>query len=405
MATANILALVFNLMALPGRAQDMTCPIGTSTAPGVFYIIGASGGDSKAACENTFEATRAGIEAGMNAVELDISMTEDKVVFLWNDPNPIEPSSQARTTGLFVNGMCRPVFRTIAHARNQVWSEIYKNFGYTNETGSDQEVEIPTLHEWLIEFAARPEILLIVLDIKVNEVEQADYLVDHIMSKAKQLGAETKIRLLSSHYTMVAALQSSLERADYDQDIAGRVWGGTTVTLHFGSSEYFDGVEESKKECYGLTSVGQSESSNGWREYQNMVRRMVSSRDKEATEGKKYIPVLTWRINTVEKMAWLICSGVDGIYTDDVAEMWLLQQRKMLGDIVCCARDIVLPCLMNTDSRVTGQGCSTYGLSWHDQKVEPCSLLPAPLDFDNMGTQLTCRENRFAPKGHDINCS
>ena len=51
----------------------------------------------QAACENTGAATEAGLTAGITAVELDISMSKDRVVFLWNDPNPLDPASTART--------------------------------------------------------------------------------------------------------------------------------------------------------------------------------------------------------------------------------------------------------------------------------------------------------------------
>ena len=51
---------------------------------------------AQAACENTAAATTAGLAAGATAVELDVSMSKDKVVFLWNDPNPLEPTAQAR---------------------------------------------------------------------------------------------------------------------------------------------------------------------------------------------------------------------------------------------------------------------------------------------------------------------
>ena len=95
-----------------------------------------------------------------------------------------------------------------------------------------------------------------------------------------------------------------------------------------------------------FSSVGQSVSSNGWREYQEIVRRMVTTRllemimammgvmtmmmlmtrmikkmttatmmmyrNEQARSGSKYIPVLVWRINSVEQMAWLMCQGVDG---------------------------------------------------------------------------------------------
>ena len=49
------------------------------------------------ACENTAAATTAGLAAGMNAVELDVSVSRDNVVFLWSDPMPADPIAQART--------------------------------------------------------------------------------------------------------------------------------------------------------------------------------------------------------------------------------------------------------------------------------------------------------------------
>ena len=47
-------------------------------------------------CENTAAATTAGLSAGMNAVEIDVSVSRDNVVFLWNDPMPTDPIAQAR---------------------------------------------------------------------------------------------------------------------------------------------------------------------------------------------------------------------------------------------------------------------------------------------------------------------
>ena len=51
-------------------------------------ILGHAGGDPVRACENTVEATRAGLEAGMEAVHIDISLSKDKVPFLWRDHDP-----------------------------------------------------------------------------------------------------------------------------------------------------------------------------------------------------------------------------------------------------------------------------------------------------------------------------
>ena len=51
-------------------------------------ILGHAGGDPVRACENTIEATRAGLEASMEAVHIDISISKDKVPFLWRDHDP-----------------------------------------------------------------------------------------------------------------------------------------------------------------------------------------------------------------------------------------------------------------------------------------------------------------------------
>ena len=50
--------------------------------------MGDSGGDPKSACENTFEATEAGLKAGMTAVRIDISMSAEGVLFLWRHHLP-----------------------------------------------------------------------------------------------------------------------------------------------------------------------------------------------------------------------------------------------------------------------------------------------------------------------------
>jgi len=378
-----------------GEAQDLTCPTGV-VKPSSFYVIGASGGDIKAACENTEAATTAGLAAGMNAVELDISVSQDNVVFLWNDPMPLDPSATARSQGLFVTGMCRPVFRTLLPSRNMVFSLIRQTYKYVNESGIDQNAVIPTLHEWMDSFAAKTELELIILDLKIAEIDLADFLVKHIMDKANNLGVGNKIRLVSSDYSMAGALQSALSRNSEQINIVSRVFGGTTGTVHFGydSTEDFDAIREAKTECYGMANLGQTISSNGWREYQTLVNKMIRFRDQEVADGGNYIPVIGWRINKVEKMAFLMCSGVDGLYTDEVAALASLKQRQDANEIQCCSpSDVSLGCLPRVDPRVMGQGCSSMGLSWYDLEVNQCPLLD--IDFLYSGTKLVCRQNKF----------
>jgi len=390
-----IKTLVIVGLASLGKSQVLTCPTGV-TKPSTFYVIGASGGDIKNACENTEDATTAGIAAGMNAVELDISVSQDDVVFLWNDPTPLDPSATARSQGLFVTGMCRPVFRTLLPARNMVFSLIRQTYKYANESGADQEAVIPTLHEWMDTFAANTALELIILDLKIAEIDQADFLVRHIMDKASALGVEDKMRLVSSDYSMAGALQSALAREIWPINQVSRVFGGTTATVHvgYGTAENFNAISEAKKECYGMANLGQTISSNGWREYQTLINKMVAYRDNEVTEGGNYVPVVGWRINKVEKMAFLMCIGVDGLYTDEVAALATLQQRRDSGAIECCnPPDQSLGCLTSFDPRILGQGCSSMGISWYDLTVDQCPLLD--IDFLYSGTKLTCRQSKF----------
>ena len=76
-----------------------------------FLIIGHAGGDSYKECENTLEATEAALQRSpqqvseniystpiifnatvslphVNAIEIDLSMSKDNVIFLWHDPDP-----------------------------------------------------------------------------------------------------------------------------------------------------------------------------------------------------------------------------------------------------------------------------------------------------------------------------
>ena len=92
---------------------------------------------------------------------------------------------------------------------------------------------------------------------------------------------------------MAAALQSSLARATptvqpgYNINIVSRSFGGTVGSIHIGYDvgKNFDAVTTAKDECYGLASIGQTTLTNGWREYQSIMDRMVKKRDELVTAG------------------------------------------------------------------------------------------------------------------------
>ena len=182
-----------------------------------------------------------------------------------------------------------------------MFSLIRQTFIYVDKTGARQTATIPTLWEWMDAFAANTALQMIVLDLKIVDIDLTDFLVGHIMTKAVSLSVQDKIRIVSFDFNMAAALQTSLSRAGYSINIVSRSFGGTAGTIHLGSNEDFDGVMEAETECYGMANIGQTVSSNGWRQYQNIVANMVVTRDELVTAGGNYIPIIGWRHNKVSE--------------------------------------------------------------------------------------------------------
>ena len=60
-------------------------------------------------------------------------------------------------------------------------------------------------------------------------------------------------------------------------------------------------VSAAETECYAMANIGQSVSSNGWRQYQTIVDKMVTRRAEVVTAGGNYIPVIGWRLNKVNR--------------------------------------------------------------------------------------------------------
>ena len=69
-------------------SKSPQCNYGYIKPKSEFFIIGHSGGDPLNHCENTKESTRSALENGANAIEIDLAISKDNIVFLWHDPSP-----------------------------------------------------------------------------------------------------------------------------------------------------------------------------------------------------------------------------------------------------------------------------------------------------------------------------
>ena len=90
-----------------------------------------------------------------------------------------------------------------------------------------------------------------------------------------------------------------------------------------------------------------------------------------------------------------MCSGVNGIVTDNIATLATLHSRRTTsGEVRCCHEDSSpWGWLAPFDIRVVGQGCAQNGLNYHDREVTSCPLFP--LDFMETGSRFSCRKMSF----------
>ena len=99
-----------------------------------FLNIGHAGGDPLTHCENTIEATKAGLAKGMNVVELDLCITSDGIPFLWHDCDMYDALSMFRRLGWYApNNNCLPHVHPSMRGRNPTdfpFAIIQRRFGY-----------------------------------------------------------------------------------------------------------------------------------------------------------------------------------------------------------------------------------------------------------------------------------
>ena len=79
-----------------GKSWDLPGSFCQQSKKHDFLVIGHAGGDPLGHCENTLAATRSALKFGANAIEVDIAISKDDVIFLWHDPNPLGLHSLAR---------------------------------------------------------------------------------------------------------------------------------------------------------------------------------------------------------------------------------------------------------------------------------------------------------------------
>lgn len=277
------------------------------------------GGDIARYPENTMEALRAGIAAGMEAVEIDVTVTRDGQIVLWHDYAPEGLVATMREAGLEPVMSHKPLWPPVGHpARRPIhepnWASVGPNLGYAARDGNNFTNErapyaVPRLDEVAATLRANPQVRTIMLDVKLPpgnpEVHRCFAIALRETLDRHGIGAERVLVLQPD-----CATAESLKR-----ELGGRyaiAHDVEIVSLAPDAGDY-SAVAAARRLGSPVASIGRLRIGvGGYDVYKDVLRRDRAAIDGAGRREKLY----AWTINDELEMRELLAIGVDGIITD-----------------------------------------------------------------------------------------
>lgn len=350
-----------------------------------FLNFGHAAGDPISHCENTMEAAQAGLDGGMNSVEIDVCMSRDGVLFLWHDCNMYDSLSMLRRLGKFApNPECLPYHHPTTYDKQPHeldFVTIQQRYGYKKVYDSSERLpyEVPSLRSFLQKFGTLEQIRRIYVDVKVSDQQLVEAFMQKLLSLAGELRVQGKIMIgfmsrdLFEYANALPVVQESSAQMILDIGLTLEEIGGSsyksslreaddileTALAHSDSIGYFDklkigyhlfrGVadltvhamwnlkrlyeEQMEKRqpmkhaqdlCIPYVSLGITPFPEilSHHLYEKTMSRAVENRRSSGYPSK----IIAWTINDEDLLRWLSTSGVDGVITDKPSPL-----KKILG--------------------------------------------------------------------------
>ncbi len=271
--------------------------------------------------ENTLPSIRAALDAGADAVEIDITVTKDDRVVLWHDHEPGGVVASIREAGLEGGMGFKPHVPPAGHpARRPVHElnlvSLRENYGYSARDGdiltNDRvDAQIPTIEEVARLARERPELKKIVLDVKLP-ADRPD--VQRRFARELKRGLEAnglvdRVTLMHTDAGVVRNLKRELgDRYAITHDVE-------IVSLAPSAGDY-SAVRSAERLGNRVASVGRPRIGiGGYDTYLDVLRRDRARLDATGSGTD----LLAWTINDELEMREIMAIGVDGILTDDPA--------------------------------------------------------------------------------------
>lgn len=307
-------------LPFPGsEAFDLQCPGVTPHVAEVqdFVVMGHRGAAGLAP-ENTIQSMKAAMDAGANAVEVDLSMTKDGKVVLWHDWNPNDPVSLARQAGREPNVTHRPMVPPVGDDMRRpihelTLAELRAHYGYASkEHGQRAHAPIPTIAEFARWAAREPRLRHVLFDIKIPAAQAhlTDALVEQTASAVRGEGGKFVTVYASPEEDVWEVLSRKIKGDTVAFDVDPGVVAHDDNDCEDASSEF----ARKRGGGYATTVRPASYGNEDWKSLKSLLACDLEARDGAGRPVKK---VFAATINDRDMMECLVDMGVDGVMTDD----------------------------------------------------------------------------------------
>jgi glycerophosphoryl diester phosphodiesterase len=319
------------LVFLIGSVSEVVakCPVrmGSEFPPKEFLVL-AHRGAANQYPENTIPAFQQALkDGGANALQVDLSFTQDQEVILWHDWNPDNSIALIRQEGRepFVK------FKPFAPSKNSEWRkkvsllplvEFRKRYGLIDKkTHVKSKVLIPTFKEFMKWANSQDSLKLVLFKLRIpaDESRLALIMMDGIQTIIDQLNHEPKFQMVfaTPHKEILYLVKKQFSdfSFSYDREIPAK------GVVNYDRFTTIPTARDLKNQYAGIglpiyTDPLKTFKPDPWIVYRFILTRDFKLRDNYKKSSSDYIKILSWNFNDEKKMECLIRLGVDGIVTD-----------------------------------------------------------------------------------------
>ena len=289
--------------------------VGPAQAPGPEFLIIGHRGAPHQACENTLESFAQALQLGANALELDVSITQDGHLVLWHDW--VDRVRDRVIHRLRPTGLCDVVRPLLYRPVDEVTlADFVQSSGYTH---AGEWVPAPTLAAFAHRFAPDARVRWLFLDLKVppDQPDLAEPLFEQAVQIFRPYDALAKVVFLTPSAAIVARLHAAAQRWQHTTgervEVVHDVEGPQVVRVRvWPSSVDLNQAIEARFALWG-TPVVSLQSERAFLRAELQRRDAVNARRPPGARMR----YLVWTINDPEEMCELVRLGVDGLLTDE----------------------------------------------------------------------------------------